>query len=214
MAVLLLIRHGVTPGNERGVLSGWTPGIHLSERGREQAQGLVERLHGVPIRAIYSSPLERCRETAAPLAAALGVKTATRAGLGEVRYGDWTGRPLKQLARTKLWQVVQSVPSRARFPGGESLIEVQERAVREIERIVDPHPRATIAIFSHGDVIRLALAHYTGMHTDLFQRLIVEPASVSVVVLGNGIPRILKVNDTGDLTSLIPPKPVRRKVGG
>lgn len=214
MTVLLLIRHGVTPATDRGVLSGWTPGIHLSERGREQADRLAERLYDVPIRAIYSSPLERCRETAAPLAAALRAKVATRASLGEVRYGDWTGRPLKQLARTKLWQIVQSVPSRARFPNGENLLEVQERAVREIERIVGSHPKAAVAICTHGDVIRLALAHYAGLHADLFQRLIVEPASVSVVALGDGIPRILKMNDTGELASLIPSKPARRKLGG
>jgi probable phosphomutase (TIGR03848 family) len=214
MTVLLLIRHGVTPATDRGVLSGWTPGIHLSERGREQADRLAERLRGVPIRAIYSSPLERCRETAAPLAAALKGKVATRASLGEVRYGDWTGRPLKQLARTKLWQIVQSVPSRARFPEGESLLEVQERAVREIERIAGSHPKAVVAICTHGDVIRLGLAHYAGVHADLFQRLIVEPASVSVIALGHGVPRILKVNDTGDLASLIPPKADQRKVGG
>ena len=163
---------------------------------------------------MYSSPLERCRETAGPLAAATGMRPAVRAGFGEVRYGDWTGRPMKQLARTKLWRVVQGVPSRARFPGGESLLEVQERAVREIERIVLSQPRATVAIFTHGDVIRLVLAHYAGVHADLFQRLIVEPASVSVIVLGEGIPRIVKVNDTGDLSSLIRPKPVRRKVAG
>ncbi len=214
MTVLLLIRHGVTPANERGILSGWTPGIHLSERGRDQAERLAERLRGVPIRAIYSSPLERCRETTAPLAAQIGAKVAKRSSLGEVRYGDWTGRPLKQLARTRLWQVVQSVPSRARFPAGESLLEVQERAVRELERIAGSHPKAAVAICTHGDVIRLTLAHYAGVHADLFQRLIVEPVSVSVVALGDGIPRILKVNDTGDLASLIPSKPTRRKVGG
>lgn len=214
MTVVLLIRHGVTPASDRGVLSGWTPGIHLSERGREETQRLAERLDGLPIRAIYSSPLERCRETAAPLAASLRVRPAIRSGLGEVRYGDWTGRPMRQLVRTKLWQVVQSVPSRARFPGGESLLEVQERAVREIERIAASHPKAVVAVFTHGDVIRLALAHYAGVHADLFQRLIVEPASVSVVALGGGIPRILKVNDTGDLGALVRPKASPRKVRG
>jgi len=201
MTLLLLIRHGLTDATGKRI-TGWTPGIHLSDRGREQAERLAERLAGVPIRAIYSSPLERCTETAAPLAAAAGREIVVREDLGEVRYGDWTNRPLSRLVRTRLWRTIQQVPSGARFPGGESLLEVQERTVREAGRIVGEHPRAAVAVFSHGDPIRLLLAHFAGVHPDLFQRLAVDPASVSAVAAGDGVPRILRVNDTGDLRDL------------
>ncbi len=203
MTLLLLVRHGTTDATGKR-LTGWTPGVHLSARGREQAERLVERLSGVPVDAIYSSPLERCRETAAPLAAARRLRVRTREDLGEVRYGGWTGRPLAQLARTKLWRSVQQVPSSARFPGGESLAEVQERTVRELRRIAAAYPKGAVAVVSHGDPIRLAVAHYAGVHPDLFQRLVIEPASVSAVLLVEGVPRIAKVNDTGDLASLAP----------
>ncbi len=213
VTLLLLIRHALTDATGKRI-TGWTPGIHLSDRGREQAARLAERLAGVPIRAVYSSPLERCRETAAPLAAAAGRDVILRDELGEVRYGSWTNRPLAQLARTKLWKVVQQVPSRARFPGGESLLEVQERAVREAETIVAANPKGAIALVSHGDVIRLLLAHFAGVHPDLYQRLSVDPASVSVVAAGNGAPRIFKVNDTGGLADLLPRRGAKGKVRG
>lgn len=203
MSILLLVRHGLTDATGKRLM-GWTPGVHLSDTGRDQADRLAGRLMPLPIRAIYSSPLERCMETASPLAASKRLDVGVRDDLGEVQYGSWTGRHVAQLARTKLWRRVQQTPSHARFPGGESLLEVQDRAVREADRIIASHPKGIVAIVSHGDVIRLLLAHYTGVHPDLFQRLIVEPASVSAVVAGNGIPRILKVNDTGDLSDLLP----------
>jgi len=134
--------------------------------------------------------------------------------LGEVRYGDWTGRTLAQLSKTKLWRSVQATPSTVRFPGGESLLEVQQRAVRQATAIAAAHPRGTVALVSHGDVIRLLLAHFAGLHVDLFQRLVVAPASVSVVTAGDWIPRILRVNDTGTLGDLAPAKRPRGKVGG
>lgn len=207
MTVLLLIRHGATPSSDSGVIAGWTPGVHLTDRGREQAQGVAERLAGLPIDFVYSSPLERCRETVALLAAARGLRVRVRSELGEVRYGSWTGRRVRQLARTRLWRAVHVVPSRARFPGGESLLEVQDRAVRELERIAAAHPKAVVAVCSHADPIRLALAHFAGIHPDLFQRLAIDTASVSVVALGDGVPHVLKVNDTGDLSGLVPKKP-------
>ncbi|HEX9124378.1 MAG TPA: MSMEG_4193 family putative phosphomutase [Actinomycetota bacterium] len=203
MTVLLLIRHGTTAASEKGVLAGWTPGVHLTERGSQQAEQLVDRLRGVPVAAIYSSPLERCRESAAPLASDRGLVVRVRRDLGEVRYGSWTGRRIRQVMRTKLWKVIQGAPSRARFPEGESLLEVQHRAVAELERIVAAHRGPAIAVVSHADVIRLAVSHFSGMHTDLFQRLVIEPASISVVALGEGLPRILRVNDTGDLSTLL-----------
>jgi len=202
--LLVLIRHGVTAATDSGVLGGWTPGVHLTDPGREQADRLAERLAGVPIQSIYSSPLERCRETAAPLAAARDLRVLARSDLGEVRYGSWTGRNVKLLARTNLWKVVHHVPSRARFPGGESLLEVQHRMVGELERIAAAHPKQVVAVCSHADPIRLALAHFAGIHTDLYHRISVDTASVSVLALGDGMPRILKVNDTGDLSVLAP----------
>lgn len=212
MPLLLLIRHALTDATGRS-LTGWTPGVHLSERGRGQARALAERLTPVPIAAMYSSPLERCLETADPVAAQKRLSVTAADDLGEVRYGDWTGRSLAQLARTRMWKVVQSAPSNARFPNGESLLEVQERAAAAIGRIAAAHPRGVVAAFSHADVIRLLLAHYSGTHVDMFQRIVISPASVTAIALGDGIPRILRVNDTGAVADLIPAKPRTRKMG-
>ncbi len=204
MSLLLLIRHGMTDLTGKRLI-GWTPGVHLSERGREQAAELVERLAAVPIDALYSSPLERCRETAAPLAAARSLRVSVRRDLGEVRYGDWQGRPFSQLVRTKLWKVVHEQPSAVRFPGGESLIETQHRGVRQMERILGDHPGRTVAVISHGDMIRLLIAHFTGVHIDLYQRITVETASVSAIALGGERGNhILRLNDTGSLADLAP----------
>ncbi|HZP90652.1 MAG TPA: MSMEG_4193 family putative phosphomutase [Actinomycetota bacterium] len=217
MTLLLLVRHAHTDVAGRR-LTGWLPGVHLSERGREQALRLAERLEGVPITAVYSSPLERCLETAHPLAEARGLAIRNRDDLGEIRFGAWTDRTLAQLRRTKLWRAVQVAPSTVRFPDGESYLEVQGRALREVERIARAHPRQTVAVVSHADVIRLLLAHFAGVHPDLFQRIVVDPASVSVVALGDGVRAIHKVNDTGDLSALRSRGrgrgPGRAKVGG
>ena len=203
MTTLLFVRHGHTDTAGKR-LTGWQRGVHLNDQGRRQAEMLVGRLEGVRIRALYSSPLERCRETAAPLAKARSMPVRVRRGLLEVDYGEWSGRPLSQLRRTKLWRTVQHAPSAMTFPGGESLLGVQARAVAELGRIAAEHPRDVVAIFTHADVVRLALAHYAGMHLDELQRLVVDPASISVVALGIGVPRLVKVNDTGDLGVLAP----------
>jgi probable phosphomutase (TIGR03848 family) len=213
MTVLLLIRHGHTDTAGKR-LTGWNRGIHLNEHGRAQADELVERLDGVPVTAIYSSPLERCRETAAPFAKERGLAVRTRRGLLEVDYGEWSGRSLSQLRRTTLWKVVQQTPSAMVFPGGESLLGVQSRAVAELDAIAAEHPKATVAIFTHADVVRLALAHYAGMHLDLLQRLVVDPASISVVSTGGGVPRLVKVNETGGMASLVPRGRSRTKLRG
>jgi probable phosphoglycerate mutase len=203
VTLFLLIRHGLT--SSTGVrLAGWTPGVHLSDPGREQAAELVARLEGLPLAAIYSSPLERCRETAAPLARARGRSVAVRKDLGEVRYGTWTNRPLKQLARTKLWRRVQTVPSGVRFPEGESLLEVQTRAVTALQVIAARHPKSAVAVFSHADVIKLLVAHFSGAHIDTFQRLVIDPASVSAIAVSGGVPRLLRVNDRATLADLVP----------
>jgi probable phosphomutase (TIGR03848 family) len=201
MTTLLLVRHGHTDAAGKR-LTGWTPGVHLNEHGRNEAARLVERLEGLPLDAIYSSPLERCRETAAPLAKARGIAVRVRRGWTEVGYGDWTGRSIAQLRRTKAWRQVMHAPSNVRFPGGESLLEVQSRAVDEAFGAARTHPKGTVVIVSHADVIRLLVVHLAGMHPDHLHRLTIDTASITAIGLADGVPRLLRVNDTGDLSGL------------
>ena len=210
MATLLLVRHGRTDAAGKR-LTGWAPGVHLNQNGRRQAERLVERLDGIRVDAIYSSPLERCRETAAPLAKARRLSVHVRRSLIETGYGDWTGRSIAQVRKTKLWRIVERVPSAIRFPGGESLLEVQARAVAEVNRIAEDHRKGIVVVVSHADPIRLVIAQVAGAHVDHLHRLVVDPGSISVVALGDGVPRLLKVNDTGDLAVL---RTSRGKVGG
>jgi probable phosphomutase (TIGR03848 family) len=210
MRLLLLLRHAVTE-HTGARLSGWLPGLHLSEQGREQAAALAGRLAAVPVDALYASPLERCQETAAAVAEAKGLKVETLEDVGEVRYGDWTGRTLKELAKEPLWKVVQATPSAARFPDGESLYEMQARAVLATERLRAAHPGQTVAACSHADVIKAVVCHYLGMHLDLFQRVVVSPASVTAIAFGPA-PYLARLNDTGGNADLAPPpKPARRR---
>lgn len=216
MTLVLLIRHGHTPTAGK-VLTGWARGVHLSERGRAQAEALVRRLGGVPIEAIYSSPLERCRETAAPLAKARGLPVRTRRDLLEVNYGEWSGRSIRQLARTRAWRAVQRTPSAVRFPGGETLPEVQARAMDAVRDIAATHPEGIVAVVTHADVVRLALAGLLGVPLDLYQRLAIDPGSISALALADAEVRVLRVNDTGDLAGLVPTPPrgrTRRRVRG
>ncbi|HEV8425114.1 MAG TPA: MSMEG_4193 family putative phosphomutase [Actinomycetes bacterium] len=209
MRLLLLLRHAATE-HTGARLSGWTPGLHLSDGGRAQAKALAERLAPVPIDAVYASPLERCQETAAVLAGARGLKVETLEDLGEVHYGDWTGHELKELTKRPLWKVVQATPSAARFPDGESIFEMQARAVLAVERLREAHPRQTVAVCSHSDVIKALGCHYLGMHLDLFQRLAVSPASVTAFAFGP-VPHLVRLNDTGGNSDLAPPKRARRR---
>lgn len=204
MTDLLLIRHATNDWVGEHRLAGWTPGVHLNEHGRGQAVALAERLAAWPIAAIYSSPLERAVETAHPLAARLNLPIGIEDGIGESRYGEWTGQPLKELAKTAEWMQVQFVPSLARFPGGESLAEMQARAVATTERLRLAHPKQIIVVVSHADVIKAVAAAYAGLSFDLFQRLVVDTASVTWFRFTSHGPRLLKFNDTG---SLEPPKP-------
>jgi len=194
MTTLFLIRHGVTAVTGSR-LYGRTPGIHLDER-----------LDGVRLTAVYSSPLERCVETMEPLAEARSLEIRTSDALIEMDSGDWTGRTLPSLRRTKLWETVQRTPSRFTFPGGESFLDAEARVLDEIERIASRHRRGTVAVGTHGDLVGMLISHYTGAHLDQFQRVTAEPASVSVVHLGDGMPRILLVNDTGSLRRFAPTK--------
>jgi probable phosphomutase (TIGR03848 family) len=205
VAILLLIRHGVT--DQTGKRLYGRSAVHLSAAGREQALGVAERLRGVRLAALYSSPLDRCLETAAPIAEASGLEVNTVEDLQEIDYGTWTGKSFPALRRTKLWRRIHgSSPSAVRFPGGETLAEVQRRAVAALEGIAERHPRATVAVVSHGDVVLLALAHFAGMHVDQYQRLEAATASISAVRLTEGAPKVLRVNDTGTLEDLNPPR--------
>lgn len=196
MTVYFLIRHAATDMVGRAI-AGWLPGIHLNPEGRAQAAALAERLAGVPLAAIYSSPLERAQETAAPLARLLRVGVETRERLGEIRFGDWTGRSFRDLADDPLWRRFNSDRGNTRAPGGELMLETQSRVVVELEWVRGRRPNEAVAVISHGDVIKAALAHYSGVHLDLFQRIEIAPASVSIVSVDESGPRILRVNDTG-----------------
>jgi len=213
VTTVLLVRHGLTEANKGGLLAGWTPGVHLAEQGREQAQALAQRLAKVPFTAVVSSPLDRCQETAAALVSDRDVTVTTDDRLGECHYGDWTGQELKKLAKDPLWKVVQAHPSAAAFPGGEALRETQARAVAAIRetntRLGDG---ATWVAVSHGDVRKAVLADALGMHLDMFQRLLVDPCSVSVVRYTELRPFVVRINDVGGAVSdLVPAKRTRRK---
>jgi probable phosphomutase (TIGR03848 family) len=187
MTTLLLIRHGENDLILQHKLAGRLPGVHLNVRGRQQADVLAELLKNAPICAIYSSPLERAQETAAPLAQVLGLEVQTRPGLVELDYGRWQGRSFKQLARIRLWQEVKTNPAGVRFPGGESLVEVQARAAAEIETLAARHTdEQLIACFTHGDIIRLAIAHYLDMPLNSFRKLAVDTCSTTVLVMAQG----------------------------
>lgn len=198
MTLIYLIRHGQNDfvGSEK--LAGWLPDVHLNETGQAQSEALADALADVELEAVYSSPLERTVETAQPIAAAHDLEVETRAGLGEVRYGDWQGRKLEELKEEDAWTLVQHVPSLARFPGGESFPEAQARIVSEIESLRSRHTdeEAAIVCVSHADMIKLALAHYAGLPLDLFQRLVVAPASISVIAIGEKAIRLVRLNDT------------------
>ncbi|MDQ1746932.1 MAG: hypothetical protein QOD07_1195 [Frankiaceae bacterium] len=198
MTTVLLVRHGVTDANRGGVLAGWSPGVHLADQGREQAAALAARLAPVPVAAIVSSPLDRCVETAAAIASGRDLEVETDDDLGECKYGDWTGQELKKLAKDPLWKVVQAHPSAVTFPGGEALRVTQARAVAAVRRVNERlGPDATWVAVSHGDVIKALLADAFGLHLDLFQRIQVDPCSLSVVRYTTLRPFVVRVNDLG-----------------
>ena len=219
MTTVLLIRHGRTKANAEGVLAGWTPGISLDEKGQQQARSLAQRLGVVPLQAVVSSPLERTRETAELMLTGrdLSVEQHLDERVGECRYGDWTGGSLKTLAKDPLWKVVQAHPSAAVFPGpeGESMAGMQRRAVDAVrDWNARLGPDAVYAVVSHGDVIKAVLADALGMHLDQFQRIVVDPCSVSVVQYSALRPFVVRTNDTGgDLSSLRPAPKRRRRAG-
>jgi probable phosphomutase (TIGR03848 family) len=217
MSTLLLVRHGLT-ALTGPVLAGRTPGVHLDERGQKQAAAVAARIAVLPVAAIVTSPLERCTETAAVIRDAQNAAGRTpdctvEARLTECGYGDWTGRAIKELAKDPLWKVVQTQPSAARFPSGEGLTEMSARAVAAVR---DWDARlgndAVWVACSHGDVIKAILADALGLHLDQFQRVVVDPCSVSVVRYTETRPYVLRTNDVGgDLDAFVPPAKTRRR---
>jgi probable phosphomutase (TIGR03848 family) len=195
--LVLFVRHGQT-ATTGTTLPGRAPGLHLADAGREQATAVAGRIAELDrVDAVYASPLERARETAAPIAAARQQKVRTDRGLLECDFGDWTGGELKKLMKLPEWRTVQSYPSGFRFPGGESFIEMQDRMVGTVQRLVAQHTGGVIVCVSHADTIKAAVAHALGTHLDLFQRIVISPCSVTAVVYGTGTPVVLTVNSTG-----------------
>ena len=201
---VLLVRHGVTTTTGK-VLPGRAPGLHLSPRGVEQAAAIAARLGDLAVapRALYISPLERTRETAAPIAAALGLRPKVERGLLECDFGDWTGKTLASLSKKPEWRTVQHAPSAFRFPNGESFVEMQLRIWQTVERLAARHPGETIVLVSHADPIKAAVTFAQGVPLDLFQRTVISTCSVSALLLGSGSPIVLSVNNTGSLKELI-----------
>lgn len=210
MATLILVRHGRSTANTAGLLAGWTPGVALDEHGAEQAAALPGRLDRVPLAAAVTSPLQRCQETLAPLLAARpGLALHTDERIGECHYGDWSGRKLSELADEPLMRIVQQHPSAAVFPGGESMRAMQARAVDAVRdwntRIEEQHGSdALFLMCSHGDIIKSLVADALGMHLDLFQRVSVEPCSVTVIRYTPTRPFLLRLGDTGDFGGFVP----------
>jgi probable phosphomutase (TIGR03848 family) len=198
MSTLLLIRHGENDYLVKNKLPGHLPGVHLNERGCEQALELAQTLSRLPIKAIYSSPLERAIETAEPLAQSLGLEIQLRPDLTDIDVGEWEGRSWKVLGRTGLWKMIQQTPSRFQFPGGETFVKAQERVVHVLDAIANLHADEMIAVIFHADPIKLAVAHYVGLSLDKFQRLSAHTGSVTILKMDGDSSKVLALN-------LIPP---------
>lgn len=203
--LVLLVRHGQTP-TTGSVLPGRAPGLHLSDRGREQAERVADRLAGLAVDALYSSPMERACETAEPTAARTGLSVKHDAGLLECDFGGWTGAAIADLAALPEWQTVQHSPSQFRFPDGESFPEMQARIVGSVETLRDAHAGGVVVCFSHADPIKAAVAHALGTPLDLFQRIFISPGSVSAISYTDGQdPAVLMVNSTSEPLSALRP---------
>ncbi|WP_055565104.1 histidine phosphatase family protein [Streptomyces atriruber] len=210
MPTLILVRHGRSTANTAGLLAGWTPGVALDERGSAQAAALPGRLAALPMSEVVTSPLQRCRETVAPLLAARpGLQAHTEDRIGECDYGDWSGRKLAELSDEPLMEVVQRHPSAAAFPGGESMRAMQTRAAEAVRewnaRVEREHGEDAVYLMcSHGDIIKSLVAEALGLHLDLFQRISVEPCSVTAIRYTRLRPFLVRLGDTGDFASLAP----------
>lgn len=203
--LVLMVRHGQTP-TTGAVLPGRAKGLHLGDKGIEQARVAGERIGALnKVGAVYASPMERTQETAAPIAKACGLRVRTHKGLIECDFGEWTGKKLANLRKLPEWRTVQRYPSGFRFPKGESFGEMQTRMVDAIGELVAKHPGETIVAVSHADTIKAAVASAMGTHLDLFQRIVVSPCSVTAIMYTADGPIVLAVNSTGDdLAALVP----------
>jgi probable phosphoglycerate mutase len=208
MPTFLLLRHAENDYVKKGRLAGRIPGVHLNEKGRQQALALAEKLASAPIKAIYSSPLERAMETAAPLAEKLGLPTIPRPGLLETDNGEWQGQSVKALRRLKVWRILQQAPSLFRFPGGESISECQARLVAEIEALRLMHaPEDMLACVLHADPIKQIVGYYIGLSPDNFQRLSVNPASITILHIAEDHARLVALNYDPSFSLTPPQKP-------
>ncbi|CAB4860653.1 unannotated protein [freshwater metagenome] len=203
--LVLLVRHGQTPTTGK-LLPGRAAGLHLADLGRTQAEAAAARIAGLAkVDAVYASPLERARETAAPIGRSLGQKVRIDKGLFECDFGDWTGAELKALMKLPEWTTVQRSPSTFRFPNGESFLEMQTRMVSTLDRLRAAHPGGVIVCVSHADPIKAAVAHAMGTHIDLFQRIVISTCSISAIAYSTGGPIVLNVNSTGGSLSELRP---------
>ena len=208
MAIIILVRHGENEWVKEHKLAGWIEGVHLNENGKRQATEAAVRLSHLPIKALYSSPVTRCVETAEYISEKIGLPIETLPEVGEVKYGEWEGEKIEELAKLPEWHVVQYAPSRHAFPSGETMREVQFRVINALESLAEKHSEEMIVVCSHADLIKLVLAHYLGTHIDLFQRIVISPASASVLMLGKkGVIRVMRINDNGPIP--VPPKPAK-----
>ncbi|NCZ67383.1 MAG: MSMEG_4193 family putative phosphomutase [Acidimicrobiia bacterium] len=195
--LVLLVRHGTTPTTGK-VLPGRARGLHLSDHGREQAERAAERIGELgKVQAVYASPLERARETAAPIGRAVHKPVRIERGLLECDFGQWTGASLKRLMKKPEWSTVQRTPSAFRFPDGESFLEMQTRIIDAVDTIRRRHPGKTVVCVSHADPIKAYVAHAMGTPLDLFQRIVISTCSITAVLVGDGAPIVLTVNSTG-----------------
>ena len=211
---VLLVRHGQNDWVGKHKLAGWTPGVHLNKHGQKQAKAVGKKLakSNRKIDFVYASPLERTMETAQLITKYLNLHVNNLPikkckGLGEVDYGKWTGEKIKKLSQDPHWPVIQFYPSNARFPAGESMYEMQTRAVKEVNRLVAKHAGKTLLLVSHADLIKSVVAHYLGIHFDLFQRIVISPASITTIVFTFMRPMVYTVNDV----SALPPEPDQAK---
>ena len=201
MAVFLLIRHGENDSITRDRLAGRMPEVHLNDEGTHQAIRIAEILSNIPIKAIFSSPLERAIETARPIAELKGLPVLIAPGLIEADYGSWQGQSFKALRRLKLWKLVHSTPTKVRFPGGESILEIHERVVKEIDGLAGNYGEKDVVVgFSHADILRIAISHYLNMPLDDFHRLQIDTASITVLTFSNAKPRLNHINISSKLT--------------
>jgi probable phosphoglycerate mutase len=201
LTTFLLLRHAAHDLVEN-TLAGRMPGVHLSAQGRRQAEALARRLAELPLAAIYSSPLERAVQTAQPLAARLGLPVQICEGFAEIDFGEWTGRRFADLAQEPRWQHWNAFRSGAGLPNGGLMLWVQARAVAALHELCQQHPDLVVAVVSHGDVLKAAIAYYLGVPLDLFQRIEISPASLSILAVQPWGARLVRLNDTGDLPPL------------